>query len=98
VTKPPSAGAPLDRIISERIAAEILGISADTLRRLSGRNEGPLRRKISPRRIGYKVSEVEAYRDGKLQSAAIPQPRRAFSRKRIPLKERARRRRPRSSR
>jgi hypothetical protein len=35
------------------------------LRRLGHRGEGPTRRKISPRRVGYKVSEVEAYRDGK---------------------------------
>jgi predicted DNA-binding transcriptional regulator AlpA len=55
-----------DRIISERVAAEILGISPDTLRRLDRRGEGPTRRKISPRRVGYKISEVEAYRDGKL--------------------------------
>jgi predicted DNA-binding transcriptional regulator AlpA len=55
----------LDRLITERAAAEILGISPDTLRRLNGRGEGPSRRKISPRRVGYKVSEVEAYRDGK---------------------------------
>lgn len=68
-----SAGAP-DRIISERVTAEILGISPDTLRRLSRRGEGPMRRKISPRRVGYKISEVEAYRDGKPQSA--PPPRR----------------------
>src|SRR5689334_635564 len=54
-----------DRLISERLAAEILGFSADTLRRLSQRGEGPARRRVSPRRIGYKLSEVEAYRDGK---------------------------------
>ena len=54
----------LDRIITERATAEILGISPDTLRRLNRRGEGPTRRRISPRRVGYKVSEVEAYRDG----------------------------------
>jgi predicted DNA-binding transcriptional regulator AlpA len=53
-----------DRLISERTTAEILGISRDTLRRLGQRGEGPRRRKISPRRVGYKISEVEAYRDG----------------------------------
>jgi predicted DNA-binding transcriptional regulator AlpA len=55
----------LDRLITEKATAEILGISPDTLRRLGRRGEGPVRRKISPRRVGYKVSEVEAYRDGK---------------------------------
>jgi predicted DNA-binding transcriptional regulator AlpA len=67
----------LDRLITERATAEILGISRDTLRRLNRRGEGPLRRKISPRRVGYKVSEVEAYRDGRpLQLAAESKPRR----------------------
>jgi predicted DNA-binding transcriptional regulator AlpA len=56
-----------DRIISERVAAEILGISPDTLRRLNSRFEGPKRHRISPRRVGYKLSEVEAYRDGNEQ-------------------------------
>jgi predicted DNA-binding transcriptional regulator AlpA len=66
ITENPPLGAP-DRLLTERSAAEILGVSVDTLRRLNRRGEGPMRRKISPRRIGYKLSEVEAYRDGKLQ-------------------------------
>jgi predicted DNA-binding transcriptional regulator AlpA len=53
-----------DRLITEHATAEILGISPDTLRRLSKRGEGPIRRKVSPRRVGYRLSEVEAYRDG----------------------------------
>lgn len=53
-----------DYLITERSTAKILGISCDTLRRLGRRDEGPRRRKISPRRVGYKLSEVEAYRDG----------------------------------
>jgi predicted DNA-binding transcriptional regulator AlpA len=56
----------LDRLISERLTAELLGLSPDTLRRLSQRGVGPQRRKVSPRRVGYKLSDVEAYRDGKL--------------------------------
>jgi predicted DNA-binding transcriptional regulator AlpA len=55
-----------DRMLTERTTAELLSISPDTLRRLNRRGEGPVRRKISPRRIGYKLSEVEAYRDGRL--------------------------------
>jgi predicted DNA-binding transcriptional regulator AlpA len=71
-----------DRLITERATAEILGISPDTLRRLNRRGEGPLRRKISPRRVGYKVSEVEAYRDGRLlQLAAEGKPRRRLRRR-----------------
>jgi predicted DNA-binding transcriptional regulator AlpA len=61
-----------DRIINEKATAEILGISRDTLRRLNRRGEGPTRRKISPRRVGYKFSEVEAYLDG--VSASDEQP------------------------
>ena len=62
---PDQSSAVPDRLITERATAEILGISPDTLRRLGHRGQGPTRRKISPRRVGYKVSEVEAYRDGK---------------------------------
>jgi predicted DNA-binding transcriptional regulator AlpA len=64
----------LDRLITEHATAEILGISPDTLRRLGRRGEGPTRRKISPRRVGYKVSEVEAYRDGKSLGVSEHQP------------------------
>jgi predicted DNA-binding transcriptional regulator AlpA len=55
----------VDPLITEQATAEILGISRDTLRRLNRRGEGPIRRQISPRRVGYKLSEVEAYRDRK---------------------------------
>lgn len=58
-----SAGNTPDRLITERATAEILSVSPDTLRRLNRRGKGPKRRKISPRRVGYKLSEVEAYRD-----------------------------------
>lgn len=78
------AGAP-DRLINEKITAEILGISCDTLRRLGQRGEGPKRRKISPRRVGYKFSEVEAYRDGaRAPGAAEPTPQRLSARRRTP--------------
>jgi len=71
---PDQSSAVPDRLITERATAEILGISPDTLRRLSHRGEGPTRRKISPRRVGYKVSEVEAYRDGKSLGVSEHQP------------------------
>jgi hypothetical protein len=53
----------LDRGISEAAAAEILGISVDTLRRMARRNEGPHRRKISPRRVTYRERECYEYRE-----------------------------------
>ena len=39
-----------DRIVSEKEAAEIRGVSPDTLRRQAARGEGPPRIKLSPRR------------------------------------------------
>jgi predicted DNA-binding transcriptional regulator AlpA len=62
--KRPSSARATDRLINEKLTAKILGISCDTLRRLGRRGEGPRRRKISPRRVGYKLSEVQAHRDG----------------------------------
>jgi hypothetical protein len=53
----------LDRGINETAAAEILGISVDTLRRMDKRKEGPRRRKVSPRRVSYSERECYDYRD-----------------------------------
>jgi len=84
MTNQSPAGAP-DRLINEKITAEILGISCDTLRRLGQRGEGPKRRKISPRRVGYKFSEVEAYRDGaRALGTPEPMPQRLSARRRVP--------------
>jgi predicted DNA-binding transcriptional regulator AlpA len=84
-----SIGTP-DRLISERVAAEILNISPDTLLRINRRGEGPRRRKISPRRVGYKLSEVEAFRDGELQSQTMPQRELVRRRSRRPQARQAR--------
>jgi predicted DNA-binding transcriptional regulator AlpA len=75
-------GGRLDRLITEKVTAEILGISPDTLRRLGQRGEGPVRRKISPRRVGYKISEVESYRDGKSLTISEQNPRERAHRRR----------------
>ena len=64
----------VDRLIREAVAAEILDISPDTLRRLGQRGEGPPRRRISPRRIAYKLSEVEQYRDCGMASSCTTSP------------------------
>jgi predicted DNA-binding transcriptional regulator AlpA len=53
----------LDRGINETAAAEILGISVHTLRRMGKRNEGPKRRRVSPRRVSYSERECYEYRE-----------------------------------
>lgn len=47
-----------DRIVSEREAAQIRGVSEYTLRRQAQRGEGPERIQLSPRRIGYRYSSL----------------------------------------
>jgi predicted DNA-binding transcriptional regulator AlpA len=56
-TGPPFDGLEVHRVISEAQAAHVLGVSSDTLRRLSARGEGPKRLKLSPRRVGYLLSD-----------------------------------------
>jgi predicted DNA-binding transcriptional regulator AlpA len=54
---------PIDalRILSEPAAAHMLGVSPDTLKRMSARGEGPPRIKLSPRRIGYRLADCLAF-------------------------------------
>jgi hypothetical protein len=47
--------------ISESAAARLLGVSADTLRRMSVRGEGPPRIKLSLRRVGYRLANCLAF-------------------------------------
>jgi predicted DNA-binding transcriptional regulator AlpA len=49
---------PPDRIVSEKEAAKIRGVSEYTLRRQAARGEGPTRIRLSPRRVGYRYSEL----------------------------------------
>jgi hypothetical protein len=48
----------LERIVNEKEAARIRGVSVDTLRRQALRSEGPLRRRLSPRRVGYRLGDL----------------------------------------
>jgi predicted DNA-binding transcriptional regulator AlpA len=48
------------RIISEKEAAKIRGVSEDTLKRNSERGGKPKRVQISKRRVGYWLDEVLA--------------------------------------
>ena len=54
----PTELAPADRIVSEREACAIRGVSPDTLQRQAARGEGPERIKLSPRRVGYRLSSL----------------------------------------
>jgi hypothetical protein len=45
------------RVISEKEAARLLGISPDTLRRMAARGEGPPRLRPSPGRVGYRLGD-----------------------------------------
>jgi predicted DNA-binding transcriptional regulator AlpA len=76
---PPARGEIVDYVVSEREAAEIIGVSPDTLRRMVKRGEGPDRIKISVRRIGYRLSALndfltrvtETVRDHEAQSQKV---------------------------
>lgn len=49
------------RVIGERTAAELLGISAATLRRMASRNGSPQRIRISERRVGYRLDDIQKW-------------------------------------
>lgn len=53
----------LDKVISVRQAAEIVGISVATLRRVIGAGEGPPLIQLSPRRQGIRESDVTKWLD-----------------------------------
>jgi hypothetical protein len=48
------------RVVSEDAAATLLGISPDTLRRTAQRDGKPERLRLSPRRVGYRLSDILA--------------------------------------
>jgi prophage regulatory protein len=50
-----------NRVVSETAAAEFLGLSVDTLRRVCMRGEGPPRLRLSPRRVGYRLRDLDAW-------------------------------------
>jgi predicted DNA-binding transcriptional regulator AlpA len=64
------------RIVTEATAAELLGVSAATLRRMASRNQSPPRLRISPRRVGYRLSDIKKW----LSEQAYP-PQAAWQRK-----------------
>jgi predicted DNA-binding transcriptional regulator AlpA len=50
-----------DRILSEVETATLAGVSSQTLRRMSDRGQGPPRLKISLRRVGYRLRDVQTW-------------------------------------
>jgi predicted DNA-binding transcriptional regulator AlpA len=61
----------LDRVLSEKQAAEILGCSYHTLRREVQAGRGPARVRLSEKRIGYRLSELYAYLEAHTKRAGI---------------------------
>lgn len=59
-----------DPIIGVKQAALIAGISHRTLARMAGRGEGPPRIRLSPKRIGYRLSAVETWVASRERAAA----------------------------
>ena len=53
---------PLDRVVTLREAAHLAGISPDTLRRCQARKEIKII-KLSPRRVGVRLSDLRAFID-----------------------------------
>jgi predicted DNA-binding transcriptional regulator AlpA len=58
---PPEQSSSLDRVVSEAQAAEIIGLSKDTLRREFRAGRAPERVRLSGRRIGYRLSAIYAF-------------------------------------
>ena len=60
----PMARDPRDRIVQIPEACTISGLSADTLKRCAARNELRIL-KLSPRRIGIWLSDLQSFVDGR---------------------------------
>jgi predicted DNA-binding transcriptional regulator AlpA len=66
----------LDRVVSEPVAAEILGVSKDTLRRKFRQGLGPPRVRLSEHRIGYRLSAIYAHLEANTETSGEHQVRR----------------------
>lgn len=63
LTRQPSLPPGLDayRVLAPAETAALIGVSTDTLLRMDARGEGPPRIRISPRRVGYRLRDCEAW-------------------------------------
>jgi predicted DNA-binding transcriptional regulator AlpA len=52
-----------DRLVSPEVAAELMGLSLATLRRMWSDGEGPRKIRISKRRIGVRLRDLAEYLD-----------------------------------
>jgi hypothetical protein len=52
-----------DRLVSDQVAAELMDISLATLRRMRERGKGPPRRRISERRFGTRLRDIQTFLD-----------------------------------
>jgi hypothetical protein len=50
-----------DRLVTPAQAAELMGISLATLRRLWDVDQGPRRIRLSPRRLGVRLRDLQEY-------------------------------------
>jgi predicted DNA-binding transcriptional regulator AlpA len=57
----------LDRVISVRQAAEVIGLSVPTLRRVIAAGKGPPLIQLSPRRQGIRESHLTKWPNGRLR-------------------------------
>jgi hypothetical protein len=52
-----------DRLVADKVVAELMDISLATLRRMRARGEGPPRRRVSPHRYGTRLRDIAQFLD-----------------------------------
>lgn len=67
--QPPAIG-PI--VVTEQDAAKMLSVSTRHLQRLRGEGEAPPTVRLGPRRIGYRVADLEAWLSGRLIDTRPP--------------------------
>jgi len=58
------------QVINRREALEHLGLSSRTLERLDAKREGPPKIRLSPGRIGYRTTDLDAWINARRESVA----------------------------
>jgi predicted DNA-binding transcriptional regulator AlpA len=58
-----------DRVISEHEAAKACGVSIATLRRRVAAGDGPPRIRLSVHRVGYRLRDLRAWLDARIEEA-----------------------------